>query len=123
MKIVLIVAAMLVALTAIAHSYLGERYILTRLFRRGDLPRLFGSDWFTRRTLRFAWHLASVAWLGFAGVLVVVARDIAPSRGLILQVVAATFATHAAIVAVASRGKHLAWLAFGAVAWLVWAAS
>ena len=35
-----------------------------------DLPRLFGSDWFTRRTLRFAWHITSVAWLGFAALLV-----------------------------------------------------
>jgi hypothetical protein len=94
-----------------------------RLFRRADLPRLFGSDWFTRRTLRFAWHLTSVAWLGFAGVLLVVARDQALSRSLVVQVVAATFAVHAVVIAVASRGKHLAWLAFGAVAWLAWAAS
>lgn len=38
---------------------------LVRLFRRADLPHLFGSDLFTRRTLRLAWHLTSVARLGF----------------------------------------------------------
>ncbi len=123
MKTLLLLASTILTLTAIAHSYLGERYILLRLFRRGDLPQLFGSDWFTKRTLRFAWHLTSVAWLGFAGVLLVIARDLAPSRSLVLQVVAATFAAHAAVIAVASRGKHLAWLAFGVVAWLAWAAS
>jgi hypothetical protein len=33
----------------LAHSCLGERAILIRLFRRPNLPRLFGSDVFTRR--------------------------------------------------------------------------
>ena len=64
----LLAAAVLLALIALAHSALGERYILTRLFRRGELPRLYGSDWFTRRTLRFAWPvflaIALLVWLG-----------------------------------------------------------
>lgn len=119
----LVAAAALLALVAAAHSYLGERYLLTRLFRRGDLPHLFGSDRFTRRTLRFAWHLTSVAWLGFAGALAALAGDGIPSRRVLLLIVAATFAAHALVTAVASRGRHLAWLAFGAVALLVWFAS
>jgi hypothetical protein len=53
----LLAAATLTCLLALAHSYLGERYILTRLFRRDDLPRLLGGTGFTKRTLRFAWHL------------------------------------------------------------------
>jgi hypothetical protein len=60
----LLVGATLVLLLVAVHSYLGERYILIRLFRRADLPHLFGSDVFTGRTLGFAWHLTSVAWLG-----------------------------------------------------------
>ena len=59
-------AAALVVALGLAHSFLGERYILQRLLRREDLPRLFGSADFTRRTLRFAWHVTSVAWLGLA---------------------------------------------------------
>ena len=62
----LFLAAGLVLLVGLAHSYLGERYILIRLFRRSDLPHLFGSDVFTRRTLRFAWHLTTVAWWGLS---------------------------------------------------------
>lgn len=56
-KAMLYLAALLVLATGIAHSYLGERYILIRLFRRSDLPKLFGGTAFTVGTLRFAWHL------------------------------------------------------------------
>ena len=62
MNTAFLIAAALAVLLGVAHSYLGERYILTRLFRRGDLPRLFGGVEFTQQTLRFAWHLTSVAW-------------------------------------------------------------
>jgi hypothetical protein len=122
MKTALLAAAAILVLTAAAHSFLGERYILIRLFRRDDLPRLFGGDAFTKRVLRFAWHLTSIAWLGFAGILVVLARDQATPWVALLNVVAATFACHAALTALASRGRHLAWLAFAAVAILVWLA-
>ena len=47
-------AALLIVLLGLAHSILGERYILGRLFRRSDLPKIFGSADFTVRTLRFA---------------------------------------------------------------------
>ena len=40
-------AAFLAICLGIAHSYLGERYILSRLFRRADLPKLFGGTEFT----------------------------------------------------------------------------
>jgi len=62
MNALLFLAAALALLLAAAHSYLGERYILIRLLRRTDLPRLFGGVEFTKQTLRFAWHLTSVAW-------------------------------------------------------------
>ena len=119
----LFLAAALLALTAFAHSVLGERYILRRLFRRSDLPRLFGSDWFTRRTLRFAWHVTSVAWLGFAALLVVLAGGDAPGGDLVLKAVAATFLVTAAIAGLASRGRHLSWPVFLAVAVLTWLAA
>jgi hypothetical protein len=118
----ILLAAALVALTAVAHSVLGERYILIRLFRRADLPRLFGSDWFTKRTLRFAWHLTSVAWLGLAGVLCLLAQPEPPPAFALRHVVAATFLVTAAVIAGASNGRHLAWPVFLAVALLTWLA-
>jgi hypothetical protein len=40
---------------------------LARLFRRADLPGRFCSEVFTKRTLRFAWDLITLAgWDGFA---------------------------------------------------------
>lgn len=122
MKSSLLVAAALAVWIAVAHSVLGERYILVRLFRRDNLPRLFGSDWFTKRTLRFAWHVTSVAWLGFAALLVLLAQSAAPGPDLLRIVVATTFFLTAVIAALASRGKHLSWLVFLAIAALTWLA-
>lgn len=60
----LLMAALLAFGLGLAHSVLGERYILRRLLRRPDLPALFGSDDFTKRTLRFAWHLTTSRVVG-----------------------------------------------------------
>jgi len=48
----LYLAALLAFVVGLAHSLLGERYILRRLIRRDDLPKLFGETAFTARTLR-----------------------------------------------------------------------
>jgi hypothetical protein len=118
MNVPLAVAAGLLVLLAGAHSYLGERYILVRLFRRDALPRLWGGTDFTRRTLRFAWHLTSVAWLGFAVLLArlsIVARD-----PMVARVVAVTFLVSGVAALIGSRGRHLSWIVFLAVAALAW---
>lgn len=130
----LVIAAVVLIGVGAAHSYLGEKYLLIRLFRRDDLPHLLGSDWFTRRTLRFAWHLTTLAWWGFAAILVVLADhfgDPAPATAPLTSgsdplvavgyVVAFTFAAHAIVTAVTSRGRHLAWPVFALVAVLTWA--
>jgi hypothetical protein len=112
-------ALALTVVLAAAHSYLGERYILIRLFRREDLPRIFGDATFTKRTLRFAWHLTSVAYLGLGAVLLVLARQ--PSaNGAAAQIIAATFAASALVSLVGSRGRHLSWIVFGLLAVLAW---
>lgn len=110
MDALLVAAALLAAGVGAAHSYLGERYILTRLFRRQDLPHLFGSDWFTRRTLRFAWHLTTLAWLGMGAALLWDPRTS----------IAIAFAASAMLTAAATRGRHLAWVVFAAIALLAW---
>lgn len=107
----LIAAAAIAVLVAAGHSYLGERYILMRLFRR-DLPKLFGSDDFTKRTLRLAWHITSVLALGLAVLLV---SDIEKAK-----VIAVTFALSGLVSLLVSRGKHLSWVAFFAAAALAW---
>lgn len=111
----LTVAALLLVAIGLAHSYLGERYVLIRLFRR-DLPKLFGDDVFTKRTLRFAWHITSVAWWGFAALLL----TLGSSPHVSLRIISATFFVTGAIALIASRGRHLSWIVFFTIAALTW---
>lgn len=110
----------------LAHSVLGERYILMRLMRR-DLPKLFGRDAFTKRTLRFAWHLTTIAWWGFAAQMAWAAGALGRGTGqdpdaALLQPIAWTFLVSAIVAAAASRGRHLAWIVFAAIATCAWLA-
>lgn len=114
MDYALYAAAFLTVAIGIAHSYLGERYLLMRLFRRDNLPKLFGGDEFTKQTLRFAWHITSVAWLGFAALLVLLAQG-EPSIRAVGMVIGVTFLVHCVIALVASRGRHLSWPVFLAI--------
>jgi hypothetical protein len=107
----LYLAAALMVAVGIAHSYLGERYLLMRLFRKVDVDALFGGTDFARRTLRFAWHATSIAWWGFAAILALMAGGAVTMRGLALSLAVPLLAT-AAIVLFASRGRHLAWPVF-----------
>ena len=102
------------------HSVLGERYILMRLFRRDNLPRLFGSDAFTKRTLRFAWHLTTVVWLGVAVLLVRLAGAPPPGVPEIGATLAVTAGASALVALVGSRARHPAWIVFLVVALLAW---
>ncbi len=52
----LILASLLIILCGVAHSLLGERYILIRLFKRDNLPHLYGGDDFTKGK-HFSWGI------------------------------------------------------------------
>ncbi|EIZ0685693.1 hypothetical protein ACEV9Z_22110 [Vibrio parahaemolyticus] len=118
MEFILYIAAFLLIAVSFAHSYLGERYILSRLFKRDNLPKLFGSDDFTKRTLRFAWHLTSISWVGFAGIVVALAQP-ELNKFMVAQIVSITFGVHFVIALFSSKGKHLSWIPFGVVSILV----
>ena len=122
MQTTLILAAILTAAVGVAHSWLGERYLLQRLFRREDLPKILGSAEFTKRTLRFAWHVTTIAWLGLAAVLLLVAQP-ELSRSAIGAAVGLCFLAQFALALVGSRGRHLSWLAFLAIGVLAIAAT
>jgi len=117
---VLLVAAALAIFLAAAHSYLGERYLLIRLFKRNDLPKLLGGTEFTKQVLRFAWHLTSVAWLGFAAILAELALHAVPSRADLGLALTATFGSSGLLALLGSRARHPSWAVFLAVAVLVW---
>ena len=103
----LIIASLLLALCGLVHSVLGERYILIRLFKRDNLPHIFGSDQFTKGTLRFAWHITSLAWFGFAALLVLL-----PDSKILLVTISIIFALSGLLSAYYTKGKHLSWLVF-----------
>jgi hypothetical protein len=114
------VAAILTLLLGLAHSYLGERYILIRLFRRGDLPKLLGGEAFTRHTLRFAWHLLTVAWFGFAGLLFLQAASDGGRARTQMQVISLMFPASGVVALVGSRGRHFSWVVFFLISGLAW---
>jgi hypothetical protein len=116
----LLVAVVLILLLGLVHSVLGERYILIRLFRRTDLPRLFGSDRFTRNTLRFAWHLTTVVWWGVAVLLLYAARPQRLSVADLGAVLAWTALASAVVSLIGSRGRHPAWVVFLAIGLAIW---
>ena len=103
----LLMAALLIFATGCAHSYLGERYILMRLFKRDGLPKLFGGTEFTAGTLRFAWHITTLAWFGFAALLVLL-----PESTPVLLTVSIVSALSGLCAAYFTKGKHLSWLVF-----------
>ena len=99
-------AAILVVMLGIAHSVLGERYILTRLFRRNDLPKIFGSADFTKQTLRFAWHITTVAWFGI-GSLIFLASQGQLTAQAAMQTIGYTAVASGFLPLILTRGKHL----------------
>ena len=103
------VAAALAFLLGLAHSVLGERFILVRLFRRPDLPQLFGGTEFTTRTLRFAWHITTIAWWGMAALLWVAGSGDLTEQTT-LTVLGCSFVVAGLLPLVMTRGRHLSWL-------------
>lgn len=103
----LYIAATLIAVLGVAHSVLGERYILIRLFRR-DLPKLFGGEDFTRRTLRFAWHFTTILAFGIAALLVQLAGD--ASMSVLTATIGWTLILSGLLPLIHTRGRHLSWM-------------
>src|SRR5688572_30383941 len=110
----LLLAALLTVAVGVAHSVLGERYILRPLLQRSDLPKVRGSFEFTARTLRFAWHITTIAWFGFAALFWEMAQGHLPHR-LPATVLSSVFLASALLTAIASHFRHLAWIVFLAI--------
>lgn len=107
----LYLALALLMMTGLAHSYLGERYLLIRLFKRDNLPALLGSTAFTKGTLRFVWHLTTIAWWGLAYLIFIVAQN-SLTAPHVLRVIAAVALLSALFPIVFTRGRHLSWIVF-----------
>ena len=110
----LAIASVLLVFIGFVHSYLGERYILIRLFKQ-QLPKLFGSDSFTKQVLRFAWHLTTVAWFGFAGILLSLYLGPPDATEIILLITAFVFGFSGAMSFGFTKGKHYSYVVFWSI--------
>jgi hypothetical protein len=115
----LVGASALLILIGIAHSWIGERRLIGPLLRPDSGSKLLDRSPFAGQTLRFAWHITTIAWWGTAAALIILARPPITGQGrAILVAIAATYAITGLITLVASRGRHLAWPVFFAIAGL-----
>jgi hypothetical protein len=110
MSSAMLIATACLVLLGVFHSYLGERFLIGPLLASPHFPELKIDRPFAKGTLRFAWHLTTLAWLGMAYQL---ARgECSPGP------VAAVLALSGVLTHVGTRGRHAAWAVFllGAVA-------
>lgn len=105
----LYIAAVLIGALGIAHSVLGERYIIRWLLRH-DLPKLFGGTDFAAGTIRFAWHITTVLALGLAVMLTLFALD-APTAAVV-GCIGSTLIACGVLPVYFTRGRHLSWIVF-----------
>jgi hypothetical protein len=119
--------AVLLLGAALAHSLVGEKVVLRRLYRRGgeraEVGRRSGDDASTRRAVRLAWHSLSVTLVGFAMLLLmsgIDARAVGEGWRALAPVIAATFAALTALSLFISRGRHVGWMWYAAAAATAW---
>lgn len=115
---ILIAAALLIVFIGVVHSWLGERRLLGPLLAPERRQGLLASSAFARQTLRFAWHITTIAWWGIGAALIALALSPPLDRQgrLVLGTIAATFLVTGTVTLVTSRGRHLAWPVFLAIA-------
>ncbi len=119
--------AVLLMGAALAHTLVGEKVVLRRLYRRGgdraEVGRRSGDDASTRRAIRLAWHSLSVSLVGFAMLLLTSGIDhraVGAGWKVIAPVIAATFAGLTVLSLIISRGRHVGWMWYAAAAVAAW---
>ncbi|HXW99619.1 MAG TPA: hypothetical protein VEJ00_00280 [Candidatus Acidoferrales bacterium] len=121
MNVYFAVAGALLILLALVHSFLGERALLQRLFRRTGLPKLFGDEFYTRRILRFTWHLTSIVWIGAGTAFLLIAvRKPDRTANAVADIFAVVFLLSGMFSVVEVHGRHPSWAVFLLVALLLW---
>ena len=109
------VAIGLLVIMALFHTLIGERYILQPVKNQAQLPKLWGSEQATFRTIQATWQLVSVLWLGLAATLTAI--QLAPENAIriTLFVFAGVFGVLAIVPLVWDAGKHKTWIVFGLI--------
>ncbi len=113
----LLVAAVLTVFIGVVHSWLGEVRLIGPLLSPQHRTGILANSKFSRNVLRFAWHITTLAWWGFAAVLGWLAiTPLDGSSRTVLVMIALTFLATGLVTLISSRGRHLAWIIFVAIA-------
>ena len=114
------IAGILAFIVGFAHSFLGERFFLPRL-RQKELPLDIGTEKFVNRTLRGAWHLATLASWSSAVLLIIFAFRPLDESMIIVGRVISNFYLFSGILSVfMSHGRHLVWIIFFILSVITW---
>ncbi|MFC1562069.1 hypothetical protein ACFL6I_07365 [candidate division KSB1 bacterium] len=108
----LFVAGLLTFGIALAHTILGERLVIAPVLKM-KLPPLLKSTVFMRRTIRYAWHLATVVIWGFSALFIWFSfMQIDDILYGIVSVCAVTFLCCSLLSLFMTRGRHFSWYVF-----------
>jgi hypothetical protein len=99
----LYIAALLSVVLGLAHSVLGEQNIFGRIFRSMKLSI------FMTGVLRLAWHITTLAWFGFATLLVQLGQG-SLTVSAAARTIGWTFIASGVLPIVFTRGRHWSWL-------------
>ena len=105
----------------IAHSLLGELWLLAPM-PRFQGAAAFANDRLPKRTLRVTWHIATLLGYGDALVLFRYAQR-GDGDPFVVRVIAASLAVCGALVLLGTRARHPGWTGFFVAAGLCWIAA
>jgi hypothetical protein len=117
MNLYFVTSGLLLIAIALVHSLLGEKFLIQPL-QQMKLDNLKIGPKFAKRTLRFAWHLTTIAWWGI-GALLIYWASVESTHALSVSVgiLVAAFLVSSVISLVVSRGKHwISWVGFAVIA-------
>ncbi len=114
------IAGILAFIVGFAHSYLGERFFLPRL-RQKEQEMDVGTEKFVNRTLRGAWHLATLASWSSAVLMIAFAFRPLDDSIIIVGRVMSNFYLFSGLLSVfMSHGRHLVWIIFFVLSLITW---
>ncbi len=124
MQTQLLLAGLLAVVVGLVHSVLGEILIFRHLRNGGVIPTAGHSVLKERhvRILWATWHIVTIfGWATAAMLLVISARpgELA-AKAILVKIIVLAMAASAALVLVATRGRHPGWLGLLGVAALAW---
>ncbi len=123
-----VLAGLIAFILGIAHSYLGEKYLIIPILQSEHLiSALSGSVGLKKVALRICWHFATIAMWGAATTLVFLSSlPLNQTSIVVARIISLTFVADTLLVFLTPGlrliylGRHFAWVAFLAIAVLSW---